>query len=343
MNFSTRLEQVLYSETGLSFWGGVSPSSGVVVDRHHPLHGLSLRGKILAIPAGRGQLPGSCTGSQVILELLLNTSNSPAAIVLSQADEIIALGAIVAEELFDKKLPVICLEEADFQAMSSWRTATINGSTLWRDTVSTGSITAEEQEDIQLSASDQKMLEGSEGFACRKALSIVVRMARLQGADTLIDVKQAYLKMGAKGSFTCAPYLLHSAPEKGDHIGWGESNAVVFANSVLGARTQKYADFLDACVAITGRAPLAGCHVERAAQVVLQVKMDVSCVAAVVYIAAMSEWRPAVSSCIDDAFYPTLGYLCGLKAPRLIPAILGLDGLQPTRDDLKAQVHVCSK
>lgn len=44
------------------------------------------------------------------MELLLNTSNSPAAIVLSQADEIIALGAIVAEELFDKKLPVICLE-----------------------------------------------------------------------------------------------------------------------------------------------------------------------------------------------------------------------------------------
>jgi hypothetical protein len=40
--------------------------------------------------------------------------------------------------------------------------------------------------------------------------------------------------------------------------------------------------------------------------------------------------------CVDDAFYPTLGYLCGLKAPRLIPAILGLDNLHPTRDDLKA-------
>ena len=53
--------------------------------------------------------PGSCTGSQVILELLLN-GNSPAGIVLCQADEIIALGAIVAEELFSKKLPVLCLE-----------------------------------------------------------------------------------------------------------------------------------------------------------------------------------------------------------------------------------------
>lgn len=48
--------QVLYSETGLSFWGGVSPKSGVVVDRHHPLCGQHLNGKILAIPAGRGRV-----------------------------------------------------------------------------------------------------------------------------------------------------------------------------------------------------------------------------------------------------------------------------------------------
>lgn len=46
--------------------------------------------------------------------------------------------------------------------------------------------------------------------------------------------------------------------------------------------------------------------------------------------------------CVDDAFYPTLGYLCGLKAPRLIPAILGLDNLHPTRDDLKAPICCCS-
>jgi predicted aconitase len=52
----------------------------------------------------------------------------------------------------------------------------------------------------------------------------------------MFDPSQAYLEIGARGSFTCAPYLLDSAPKKGDHIGWGESNAVVFANSVLGAR-----------------------------------------------------------------------------------------------------------
>ena len=58
-----------------------------------------------------GRMIGSCTGSQVILELLLN-GTSPAAIVC-QADEIIALGAIVAEELFDRRLPVVFLEVRD--------------------------------------------------------------------------------------------------------------------------------------------------------------------------------------------------------------------------------------
>jgi len=55
-SISTVAVEVLYSETGLSFWGGVSPKSGIIVDRHHPLSGLSLHGKILAIPAGRGPL-----------------------------------------------------------------------------------------------------------------------------------------------------------------------------------------------------------------------------------------------------------------------------------------------
>lgn len=72
--------------------------------------------RCLECPGGLG---GSCTGSQVILELLLNGA-SPAAIVLCQPDEIIALGAIVAEELFDRKLPVLCLE-ARADLCDSWK------------------------------------------------------------------------------------------------------------------------------------------------------------------------------------------------------------------------------
>ena len=72
----------------------------------------------------------------------------------------------------------------------------------------------------------------------------------------------AYVEMGCRPSFTCAPYLLDSAPSSSECVGWAESNAVAFANSVLGARTAKHPDFLDLCIALTGRAPLAGPYLD---------------------------------------------------------------------------------
>ncbi|MEI4810422.1 DUF126 domain-containing protein, partial [Pseudomonas aeruginosa] len=98
--------ELLYATTGLSFWGGVDPRSAEVIDRHHPLSGRHLHGRLLAIPGGRG----SCTGSSVLLELILG-GRAPAAILLREPDEILALGAIVAEELFGRSLPIACLGE----------------------------------------------------------------------------------------------------------------------------------------------------------------------------------------------------------------------------------------
>jgi predicted aconitase len=61
-------------------------------------------------------------------------------------------------------------------------------------------------------------------------------------------------------TWTCAPYQLPDRPGPGEHVAWTESNAIVFANSVLGARTDRYGNFLDICAAITGREPDAGLH-----------------------------------------------------------------------------------
>ena len=81
----------------------------------------------------------------------------------------------------------------------------------------------------------------------------------------------AYVRMGAEPTFTCAPYQIGHLPDVGEQVAWGESNAIAFVNSVLGARTERYGDFLDACCALTGRAPLHGLHLEenRAATVVV--------------------------------------------------------------------------
>ena len=70
----------------------------------------------------------------------------------------------------------------------------------------------------------------------------------------------AYRTLGCEPTWTCAPYQAGHRPRKGAQVAWGESNAVVFCNSVLGARTNRYGDFLDIACAIAGRAPDYGLH-----------------------------------------------------------------------------------
>jgi predicted aconitase len=135
-------------------------------------------------------------------------------------------------------------------------------------------------------------------------------------ARSLMD---AYVALGCEPTFTCAPYQLRDRPALGEQIVWAESNAIVFANSVLGARTNRYGDFVDVCAAITGRAPDAGLHRDeaRAARLVF----DVSGLPEPV---RTSELLP-----------PLLGHLLGRRCGSAVPAIVGL----PERlgeDDLKA-------
>lgn len=127
----------------------------------------------------------------------------------------------------------------------------------------------------------------------------------------------AYVEMGARPSFTCAPYLLEESPSLGENIGWSESNAVIYANSVLGARTVKHPDFLDLFIGLTGRAPLSGVYLDadRAPRRIIEV---------------------ALPEDHDDALWPMLGWLAGRLAPDRIPLLTGLEGTAPGEDDLKA-------
>jgi predicted aconitase len=129
----------------------------------------------------------------------------------------------------------------------------------------------------------------------------------------------AYQSMGCVPTWTCAPYQTQMKPGFGQQIAWGESNAIVFANSVLGARTERYPDLLDICCAITGRVPAVGLHLthNRAGEILMRL-MDVP--------------LPLQQ---DDSFYPVLGYLLGKIAQDRIPVITGLE-VQPTEDQLKA-------
>ncbi len=95
---------VLGTSAPLSFWGGVDPDTGLIIDHHHELCGQNLTNHVLVMPSGRG----SCTASIVLLECLLS-AHAPSAIVLEEPDEIIALGVILADELYSLSIPVIVL------------------------------------------------------------------------------------------------------------------------------------------------------------------------------------------------------------------------------------------
>jgi len=373
---------LLFADVGLSFWGGVDPCTGEVIDRHHPLSGEHLHGRVLAIPSGRG----SCTGSSVLMELISN-GHAPVALVLAEADEILTLGVLVAQTIFERSLPVLCIGREAFATLRGKAFARVEGASLamfdhvpidgWQPT-ETPMHTGETNESIELTGFDRSLLDGEHGKAAQMAMQIVLRMAEMQGAHQLVDIAQAhidgciytgpaslrfaeqlvhwgakvrvpttlnsisvdqrrwrelgidpllgepasalgdaYMAMGAQLSFTCAPYLLDTAPKAGEQIVWAESNAVVYANGVLGARTLKYPDYLDICIALTGRAPLIGCHLEAPRKARLRVEL------------------PELGE-LDDAFYPLLGYHIGALAGSRIPLVFGLEQYQPDLDDLKA-------
>lgn len=97
---------VLVLHEPLSFWGGVDPATGDVVDVHHPQRGVNVAGRILVLPAGRG----SSSSSSVLAEAI-RAGTAPAAIVLLEPDPILALGAIVARELYGIAMPVVVTSE----------------------------------------------------------------------------------------------------------------------------------------------------------------------------------------------------------------------------------------
>lgn len=387
--------QLLASNLELSFWGGVDPESGIVIDRSHPLVGQCMKDKILAIPGGRG----SCSGSATILELIMN-GNGPRALLFERTNEILAVGIFVAEKLFGEKIPVVIVGPENFKTIMGWNDTTV----FVRDhRVSTQPL-EESMNNIyvgfgaehlqrhmpELSDADNAMrLGNSDGLgkytkAQGLAMEVIIRIASTMKAPSLMSVSQAhvdgahfgpasvlfgkrlrdldgkfavpttvnaitvdqqrwrdlgvdttfgtesdelanaFLEMGAQMSFTCAPYQLDSAPKLGDQVAFGESNVVCYANSVLGARTAKYPNMLEALIALTGRAPRAGIHLGKN-------RLPQISITAPQHLHELT---------IDDSFWPLLGYEIGAKTGSLIPIIVGLDrdsmALTPNRDALKA-------
>lgn len=233
---------------------------------------------------------------------------------------------------------------------------------------------------LHLDAEDRALLNGERGEGARFAMSILVRMAEIQGAERMLEISQAhidstlyqgeatlefaerlvelgakvavpssgnvggvdetgwkewsvppehadrafrqmqaYRAMGVVPTWTCTPYQTAFRPRFGQQIAWGESNAIAFANSVIGARTERYPDLMDICAAITGRVPALGLHLDEGRHADLLLRL----------VDVPGELQR------DDTFCTVLGHLVGKLAAERIPVIDGYIG-SDDEDRLKA-------
>lgn len=173
----------------------------------------------------------------------------------------------------------------------------------------------------------EKLVEGGARVAVRASLNVgslalagcaAIRLPPHE-REMARRMMRAYEAMGCEPSWTCAPYQAGHRPAQGSDVAWGESNAVVFCNSVLGARTNRYGDFLDIACAISGRAPDYGLH--RPENRIATLLIDVG--------GLSRDLRQA------DVFYPVLGTILGRAAGNAVAVIDGLQGCS-SEDRLKA-------
>jgi predicted aconitase len=136
-------------------------------------------------------------------------------------------------------------------------------------------------------------------------------------SDSVLQTRltNAYAGMGANACNTCVPYLVGNSPRFGEHMAWGESSAVVFANSVCGARTNREGGPSGLASALTGRTPEYGFHLKKNRYGKFLVKVE--------------------TPLKDMTDYGTLGFFAGKIAGQDTPVFTGIPA-NPTLEELKA-------
>lgn len=192
-------DSVLASDVPLSFWGGIDPLNGVVIDKLHPLVGQCVTDKVLCIPSGRG----SCTASQVLLELILN-DKAPRAIILRDLDPLVCVGAIIAEEVFDMHNLTI-LQIPEYQCFLE--AVRVDGDSTMRlselqllkpakdESPSSSSSSSSHSNDSRLALTHQEhnWLDNAASEAERIALRVIYRYARITGTKDYVPVSKAHI------------------------------------------------------------------------------------------------------------------------------------------------------
>ncbi len=109
----------------LSLWGGLEPTTGEITDRRHPRSGAIVTGRVLVLPCGRG----SSSASSILLEAI-RLGTAPAAIILAETDPILALGVVVAKELYGNVPPIVVAPPDAYTSIIEGMTVQVDGTVM---------------------------------------------------------------------------------------------------------------------------------------------------------------------------------------------------------------------
>lgn len=130
-----------------------------------------------------------------------------------------------------------------------------------------------------------------------------------------LQLNEAYEKMGAVPTYTCTPYVVGGCPSFGEHVAWGESSAIIYVNSVIGARTNREGGPTALAAAVCGRVPAYGFHLDenRKATHLIEVDYDLK----------------------TNRDFAVMGYYVGKKVGTKVPCFVGIKQA-PTTEQYKA-------
>ena len=120
--------EAMVLEEPLSFWGGIDPATGDIIDRRHPQEGDNVTGRVVVMRSGRGS-----SSSSTVLAEAIRAGTAPAAIVLAESDPILAMGAMVAGALYGLSLPVVVVPPDDFSRIRTGDIVTVDAGSARAD------------------------------------------------------------------------------------------------------------------------------------------------------------------------------------------------------------------
>ncbi len=317
------MKEVLRLSRPISWLDGVDPESGRIIQEGHPDKGKSIADKIVVIPYSTGSTVGAYTFFK-----LVRAGKQPMKIILEHPDSVTIsaeLAGIPVEVPRAKKAYKLKEDAPEEFLRFLEKEASIT------DSEGFVRIKSVHVSGISYTTIGDAGLEFLEDIASRGIVVKVKSTSNPAGMDLIrwkeMGIPESYaekqlrivrclLSIGVLPSFTCTPYIAGNRPNKEDHICWGESSAVAYVNSVIGARTNREGSVKTLVAAVVGLTPKYGMHLEE-------------------------NRRPDLIVSLERGFRPrgrtelgALAYYVGKLAPNSVPIYEGI--LRVSEEELKA-------